>query len=69
MYISGNETSHNFAFPSYWLLPNCLGALDGKHIIFQDVPNGSSLYLTTKVYILILPIYNNCKIIHISYER
>ena len=48
-----------------WNMQNCLGALDGKHIIIQAVPSGGSLYLTTKVYILMLPIYKNCKIIQI----
>lgn len=37
-------------FSELWHLPNCLGAIDGKHIRIQKVPNSGSSNFNYKDY-------------------
>ena len=37
------------AFEKRWNYPNCIGALDGKHVQFQSQPNSGSLNYNYKV--------------------
>jgi hypothetical protein len=54
---SSNEAKRKHNAEIYlelWNLPNCIGAMDGKHILLKCFPKSRSLYFNYKGYFLVV---------------